>query len=78
MVITEIFMVCQNHLVSHVTDMIFFVACSAELLKILALSQQLWEVTKTKILAGLSCATVTAKLIEIVQYINALACPTYT
>ena len=78
MVITEIFMVCQNHLVSHVTDIIFFVACSAELLKILGMSQQLWEVTKTKILAGLPCVTAPAKLIEMVQYINALACPTYT
>ena len=41
--------------------------------KNLGMSRQLWKVTETKFLAGLSCVTGPAELIEMVQYILLLS-----
>jgi hypothetical protein len=69
-----------NSFSNHVTNIQFFSSTAVlncrKISQNLGMSQQLWEVTETKFLAGPSCITGPAELIEIVQYSekNQLVC----
>ena len=66
-----------NSFGNHVTNIEFFsspaVLNCRKFPKNLGMSQQLWEVTKTKFLAGPSCIMGPAELIEMVQYLQSVA-----